>query len=335
MPGMKAMVLAAGLGDRMGPVTDQVPKPLLPIANRPVMAYILEHLARHGFTQVIANLHYRGQQIQDFFGDGSDFGIDLTYTHEDRLWGIAGGVRRCRDFFGDDTFLVIGADDLTDMDLSKFLALHRSRGAVASIGLAEVEETSQFGIVVTDADGRIERFVEKPQGEAPSNTANTQIYLFEPAVFDFIPPDRKHDFGFQTFPAMVDARVPFYGFRLSGYWRDIGGIRDYLGAQSDVLERRLSAHIPACELRPGIWVEGDCEIAETARLEPALMLSRGSRVGERARLGGGTVIGGGVEVPDGADLWNTVVWAGASLPRGISLCRSVVTADRICREMAL
>lgn len=332
MPGMKAMVLAAGLGDRLRPITDHLPKPLLPIANRPVMAYIIEHLARHGFTDVIANLHYRGRQVQDYFGDGSDFGVNLTYTHEDRLWGIAGGVRRCRDFFGDDTFLVIGADDLTDMDLSEFLALHRATGSIATIGLAQVEETSQFGIVVTDPEGRIQRFVEKPQGQAPSNTANTQIYLFEPAVFDFIPADQKYDFGFQAFPAMVAAQVPFYGFRLSGYWRDIGSIQDYLAAQSDLLAHRLSARIPAHEIRPGIWVEPDCEIADTARLESSLILGRGATVGAHARLGRGTAVADGVHIPDGATIWNSVIWAGAALPQGASLSGTVATSHGMYDE---
>jgi NDP-sugar pyrophosphorylase family protein len=325
MPGMKAMVLAAGLGDRLKPITDHLPKPLLPIANRPVMAYIIEHLARHGFTEIIANLHYRGDQIRDYFGDGSQFGVHLTYTVEDRLWGIAGGVRRCRDFFGDDTFLVIGADDLTDMDLTEFLALHRAKQSIATIGLAEVEDTAQFGIVVTDAEGRIQRFVEKPEGEAPSNAANTQVYLFEPALFDFIPPHRKYDFGFQTFPAMVAAQVPFYGFRLSGYWRDIGSMQDYLAAQSDLLEHRLSARLPARETRPGIWIEPDCEIADTARLQPSLILGRGATVGAHAKIGGGTAVAGGVHIPDGATIWSSVIWAGAKLPQGASLFRSVVT----------
>ncbi|MDH4179965.1 MAG: nucleotidyltransferase family protein, partial [Armatimonadota bacterium] len=232
---MKAMVLAAGLGERMRPLTEHLPKPLLPIANRPVMSCILEHLARHGFTDVIANLHYRPEDIVDYFGDGSRFGVNLAYTHEEQLWGIAGGVRRCKDFFAGETFLVIGADDLTDMDLTALVAEHRRAGAMASIGLVEVEETSQYGIVVTDGDGRIQRFVEKPKGESPSRTANTQIYLFESAVFDFIPPNQVYDFGFDAFPDMVAQAVPFYGFSLPGYWRDIGGLADYLAAQVDAL----------------------------------------------------------------------------------------------------
>jgi len=330
MAGMKAMVLAAGLGERMRPLTEHLPKPLLPIANRPVMSYILEHLARHGFTDVIANLHYRPQDIVDYFGDGSQFGVNLSYAYEEKLWGIAGAVRRCRDFFEGETFLVIGADDLTDMDLAALVAEHRRVGAMASIGLVEVEETSQYGIVVTDGEGRIQRFVEKPKGEAPSRTANTQIYLFESGVFDFIPPDQVYDFGFDAFPAMVAQGVPFYGFSLPGYWRDIGSLADYLEAQADVLECRVAARLEGEEVRPGVWVGPGCRIDPGAELSAPVLLGEGCIVHAEVSLGGGTALGPRVEVPSGSSLWNTVVWEGARVLPGAALERAVVTAQGEC-----
>jgi NDP-sugar pyrophosphorylase family protein len=329
---MKAMVLAAGLGERMRPLTDHLPKPLLPIANRPVMTYILEHLSRHGFTEVIANLHYRGEEIAACFGDGSCCGVSLTYTHEEKLWGIAGGVRRCREFFGDETFLVIGADDLTDMDLTALVREHRRAGAIASIGLVEVQETSQFGIVVTDGEGRILRFVEKPKTDPPSNTANTQIYLFEPAVFEFIPPDAVYDFGKHAFPAMVAAGAPFYGFRLPGYWRDIGSISDYLVAQRDVLERRVTGRLLGEEVKPGVWVGEACDIHPQATLTAPVILGARCRVGAKALLGGGTAAGESSKVPAGSSLWNTVVWPGVEVPAGATLKGAVVTAEGVYQD---
>jgi NDP-sugar pyrophosphorylase family protein len=328
---MKAMVLAAGVGERMRPLTEHLPKPLLPIANRPVMCYILEHLARHGFTEIIANLHYRGQQIMDFFADGAACGVRLTYTHEEKLWGIAGGVRRCRDFLGDDTFLVIGADDLTDIDLTSLVAAHRRVNAIASIALVEVEETSQFGIVVTAADGSIQRFVEKPRGEPPSRTANTQIYLFEPAIFDFIPPNRVYDFGFDAFPAMVAAGCPFYGFRLPGYWRDIGSMGDYLAAQRDVMEGKVAARIEGVEMQPGIWVGDGCEIDDQATLTAPVALADRCHVRARATVGDGTAVGQDVEVPPETSLSGSVVWTGATVPAGTALSSAVVTAAGVLR----
>ena len=329
MAGMKAMVLAAGLGERMRPLTDYLPKPLLPIANRPVMSYILEHLARHGFTEVIANLHYGGDEIAAHFGDGSRYGVHLSYSHEEKLWGIAGGVRRCRDFFGEDTFLVIGADDLTDMDLTALVQAHRRVGAIASIGLVEVEATSQYGIVVTDGEGRIERFVEKPRGEPPSRTANTQIYLFEPAAFDFIPPDQVYDFGFGAFPKMVAAGSPFYGFSLPGYWRDIGSLEAYLAAQEDVLEGRVRARVEGEQISPGVWVGKGGEVDPQAELTAPVALGDGCRVGAKASLGGATCIGSHVEIGEGSWLRHTVVWEGAHVPAGARLEGAVVTAGGV------
>jgi mannose-1-phosphate guanylyltransferase/phosphomannomutase len=295
------------------------------------MSYILEHLARHGFTEVIANLHYRAQDIVDCFGDGSQFGVKLSYSYEEKLWGIAGGVRRCKDFLGEGTFLVMGADDLTDMDLTALVAAHRRVGAMASIGLVEVRETSQYGIVVTDGEGRIQRFVEKPKGEAPSRTANTQIYLFEPGVFDFIPPDRRYDFGFDVFPEMVSEGAPFYGFSLPGYWRDIGSMGDYLAGQREVLEGRVEARVAGEQVRPGIWVGPGCEIDPRAKLTAPVSLGEGCRVRAEAALGGGTAVGRHVEVPSGSSLWNSVVWPGARVPEGARLERVVVTAQGVFR----
>lgn len=332
MAELRAMVLAAGLAERMRPLTEHCPKPLLPIANRPVMGYVLEHLGRHGFREVVANVHYRPQEIVDGFGNGAAYGVDLSFSYEEELLGPAGAVRRCKDFLEGDTFLVTGADDLTDMDLTAFLEAHRRAGAVASIGLVEVEETSQYGIVVTDEHGRIERFVEKPKGEPPSRTANTQIYLFEPEVFDFIPPDRPYDFGFDAFPAMVEAGVPFYGFRLDGYWRDIGSLSDYLDAHVDIMEGRFDASVPGQQERPGIWLGEGCEIADGVELiGPAVIGSR-CRIEEETEVGGATAVGDGGVIRFGARVWNCAVFAGSEVPAVAKLERAVVTAAGIFRH---
>lgn len=331
MAGLKAMVLAAGLGERMRPLTDYHPKPLLPVANRPVMGWVLMHLARHGFTGVIANLHYRAEEIVERLGTGSDYGVELTFSYEEELLGSAGGVRQCQEFFGDDTFLVTGADDLTTMDLTALLAAHREAGALASIALVEVEETSQYGIVVTDEEGRIQRFVEKPKGKAPSRTANTQIYLFEAEVFDIIPPDQVYDFGFNVFPAMVEAGVPFYGFKLDGYWRDIGSIYDYLEAQTDALEGKLDGAVEGNEVAPGVWLGEGCVVERGAKLVPPVLLGDRCRVGAKAKVGEGAVLGAGVEVGVGAGVSKCVVWEGVKVPPSSKLREVVVTHEGIYR----
>jgi mannose-1-phosphate guanylyltransferase/phosphomannomutase len=185
--------------------------------------------------------------------------------------------------------------------------------------------------VVTGEGGSIQRFVEKPKGKAPSRTANTQIYLFECGVFDFIPPDRKYDFGFDAFPDMVSQGVPFYGFSLPGYWRDIGSLDDYFAAQLDVLEGRVTARIEGEETRPGIWVGPGCRIDPEAELSAPVVLGDGCVVGAGAALGGGTAVASRVEAPSGASLWNAVVWEGGAVPAGAILERAVVTAEGVVR----
>jgi mannose-1-phosphate guanylyltransferase/phosphomannomutase len=211
------------------------------------------------------------------------------------------------------------------MDLTALLAAHREAGALASIALVEVKETSEYGIVVTDEAGRIERFVEKPKGKAPSNTANTQIYLFEPEIFEFIPPDQPYDFGFHAFPALVEAGARFCGFRLDGYWRDIGSISDYLEAQLDALGGTLGSPPPGTEACPGVWLGQCCRVHETAQLEPPLVVGDRCQVEQDSLLGSGTAIGPDVTVPSGTHLWRTVVWENAQIPAASRLEDAVVT----------
>ena len=332
MPGMRAMVLAAGLGERMRPLTSTLPKPLLPIANKPVLGYVLEHLARHGFTEVIANLHYRPEEIVDQFGGGSQYGVNLTYSYEEQLLGAAGGVKRCLEFFEEETFLVTGADDLTTIDLTALLCAHREAGALASIALVEVEQTSEYGIVVTDEEGRIDRFVEKPKGKPPSKLANTQIYLFESEILDFIPPEQFYDFGYNVFPALVEAGAPFFGFQVEGYWRDIGSTKDYLEAQVDVLEGRLNSPVAGDPIAPGIWAGRDCSVDSSARLTAPLLLGDRCVVGAKARLGGGVCIGADAVIGEGARISQSVVWPGVEVPLGSHLKQSVATPDGVVHQ---
>jgi len=329
---MRAMVLAAGLGERMRPLTSSLPKPLLPVANKPVLGYVLEHLARHGFTEVIANLHYRPEEMIDHFGSGAQYGVNLTFSYEEQLLGAAGGVKRCLEFFGDETFLVTGADDLTTIDLSALLRAHREAGAVASIALVEVEQTSEYGIVVTDDECRIERFVEKPKGKAPCKLANTQIYLFESEILDYIPPDQFCDFGYDVFPALVEAAVPFYGFEIDGYWRDIGSVKDYLEAQVDVLDGKLNSTVTGEALAPGVWAGRDCSVDSSARLTPPLLLGDRCTVGAKARLGGGVCLGSDVRIGDRAWVSHSVVWPGVEVPPDSRLRQSVATPDGIVHQ---
>ena len=242
---MKAMILAAGVGSRLDPLTRAIPKPMVPIVNRPVIEHIVLDLKKHGFDDIRINLHYLGDVIEAYLGDGSQFGVRLSYAHEEKLWGDAGSVKRSQDFFAGETFLVVGGDDISDMDLSALMALHREKKATSSIALTVVDDPSQFGIVVTDEDGRINRFLEKPKGgNVFSNTANTGVYVFEPEVFDLIPSDTFYGFGNEVFPQLLAEGKPLYGYLTTAYWKDVGNLQVYRQTNFDALSGRVHVDIP-------------------------------------------------------------------------------------------
>ena len=216
--------MAGGEGTRLRPLTSNAPKPMLPIANRPMMEHVINLLRQHGFDEIVVTVAFLANHIKTYFGDGSEFGVSITYADEPVPLGTAGSVGNARDLL-DETFLVISGDVLTDIDLGHVLAFHREHQAIATIGLTAVENPLEFGIVITREDGSIERFLEKPTwGQVFSDTINTGIYVFEPAIFDHIPPGRSVDFSAEVFPALLAAGAPMYGAIVEGYWEDVGTI---------------------------------------------------------------------------------------------------------------
>lgn len=230
---MKAMILAAGVGSRLGHITADKPKPMVPVGGKPVMEHIVNLLRLYGIKDVVANLHYLPETIMTHFRDGSGYGIRLTYSIEETLFGTAGGVKN-NQWFLDETFLVISGDALTDINLDAFMKFHRDKKSLATIALKEVADVEQFGVVITDEAGRIRSFQEKPKKEeALSNLVNTGIYIFEPEIFDLIPRGEFYDFGRNLFPLLVEKGAPFYGWPMEGYWCDIGTVETYKKACLD------------------------------------------------------------------------------------------------------
>jgi mannose-1-phosphate guanylyltransferase/mannose-1-phosphate guanylyltransferase/phosphomannomutase len=236
--------------------------------------------------------------------------------------GTAGGVKRVAGFFAEEPFVVIGGDDLTDIDVGALVDFHRHRGALATIALAEVADVTHFGVVVTEETGRILRFQEKPPpAEALSNLANTGVYVFEPQIFDFIPPDEVFDFGHQVFPLLLERGAAFYGYRAGGYWRDVGTPREYLQANWDVLQGRLhSERARRRRVRRG----RNCAIASGAAIEPPAIIGDGVAVGRDAQLGPMTCVGAGAQIGAEAVVTRSVVWPGADVGDGVVLESSVV-----------
>jgi NDP-sugar pyrophosphorylase family protein len=255
---VRALVLAAGEGTRLRPYTLDRPKPMLPLGEQPLLAQLIGLLRHHGIRDIAINLHYRPAAIVEYFGDGSTFGVSLTYSYEERLLGSAGAARRL-DWFLTDTFFVLYGDVLTDLDLSRLLAEHRARRALATLAVYEVPDPARCGIVDTRPDGSVRGFVEKPAADqAPGNLANAGLYVLEPAVLDQIPPDRPCDFGQDLFPRLIEAGAPIVACSAPGYVLDIGSPERYAQAREDLrlgrcrpfLARGAPCHEDAVQVRP-------------------------------------------------------------------------------------
>jgi len=321
---MKAMILAAGVGSRLDPLTRQTPKPMVPIVNKPVITHIIDDLKHHGVTEIMVNLHYLGDVIADYLGDGARFGIPITCVQEDQLWGDAGSVKRAEEFFRDGTFVVVGGDDISDMDLSALFHFHAENKATGTIALTEVDDPSQFGIVLTDDDGRINRFLEKPKGEVFSKTANTGVYVLEPEVFDLIPPGTFYGFGNDVFPKLLASGKPFYGFRTQSYWKDVGNIGVYKQTNFDALSGKVSLHLPMPQQSPGVYVGENTTIDPSAKLEPPVAVGHNVTIGANATVGPNAIIGDNCTVKANAALVGTIVWDNATVQAGTHLERCIV-----------
>jgi len=327
---VKAMILAAGVGSRLDPLTRNVPKPLVPIVNRPVMEYLVELLKKHGFTEIVVNLHYLGDQIEEYFGDGSRWGVKIHWQREEKLWGDAGSVKRAQEFLQDDTFIVIGGDDLTDMDLTRLVRNHREKGALATIALSLVDDPSEYGIVLMNEDSRITRFLEKPKGEVIfSNTANTGVYVFQPEIFELIPRGTFYLFGKQVFPLLLDQHLPLYGQLTAAYWKDVGNLKIYQQTHKDMLEGRVNASIPYEEVRKFVWMGDNAQIDESAEIGYPVAIGNNVKIKAGAKVLENTVIGNDCAVEEEAVVRDSILWDGAVVMRGTQLERCVVGKD--CR----
>ena len=322
---MRAMVMAAGKGTRLRPVPDLVPKPMAPVANRPVIDHILRLLKRHGIMEVVLNLHHLPEVITGHLGDGSGLGLHISYSPEPQLLGTAGGVKKNEDFLGTGTLLIMSGDALTDIDLTEFAAAHRRNGAIATIAVKEVSDPSQYGVVVTDEAGRVLGFQEKPSiEEARSNLCNCGIYMFEPEIFSLIPAGQFDDFGSRLFPDMLKQDVPFYAHTFSGYWSDVGNLSEFARGNADALSGRVRVEIPGKEVRPGVWVDEGAFIAPSVRLEPPVVIGRECHLDEDVVVEGPAVLGDRTVVGAGAHVVRAVVLPDSQVPSGSVIVEGIV-----------
>lgn len=316
--------MAGGEGTRLRPLTSNLPKPMMPLANRPMMEHIVRLLQRHGFDEIVVTLAFLPNAIRNYFGDGSEFGVRMVYATEETPLGTAGSVRNAMAEL-QERFLVISGDVLTDIDLSALVQFHEDRKALATICLTPVDNPLEFGIVITRDDGSIERFLEKPGwGQVFSDTVNTGIFVLEPEIFEHIPPDRSVDFSTDVFPPLLDAGAPLFAQVVHGHWEDVGTHQAYVRAHQDVLDGKLEIDIPGFRLGEGVWLGEGAEIHPNARVEGPVIVGDNCRVAAGARLGPYTVLGANVKVGADADLERAVVHDNAYLGPGVRLRGSVI-----------
>ncbi|RME66459.1 MAG: nucleotidyl transferase, partial [Caldilineae bacterium] len=290
---MKAVVMAGGEGSRLRPLTVGRPKPMVPIVNKPVLGHILDLLKHHGIHEVVITLQYMPTSIQDYFGDGSSLGMDLRYEVEESPLGTAGGVKNAARHL-DDTFLVISGDALTDFDLQALLAYHKEKEALVTMALYRVADPSEYGVIITDEEGRITQFLEKPDwGAVISDTVNTGIYVLEPEALAHVPDDEPFDFGSQLFPDLLEQGAALYGYVAEGYWCDIGDIKEYMRANADLLFRRVKTYQP---LGKNQW--GDIIAEEGVEIAPDAQIFGPVYLGKSVKIKGGVTVHGPAVIRD-------------------------------------
>src|SRR3954452_17061614 len=344
---MRAMILAAGLGTRLRPLPYVMPKPVAPVLNRPILAWIADLISSHGFEQVITNLSYLPDQIREVLGDGSAFGLEVSYSEEPEPLGTAGGVGKVRDFLSEtDSFLIISGDALTNIDLRAMREAHEAnveRGAILTIATKRVHDTTQFGVVITGDDGRIQGFQEKPEpAEALSDLANCGIYMFSREIFDHFPPPAHKspaadddqppgfvDWAMDIFPALLNGDIPFYSHEIEAYWNDVGSVGEFVQGNLDALSGAVGLEPPAPEVSAGIHA-GEGSDLDGVKVKPPVLIGSGCKVGMGADLHGPVVVGDGCRLGAGARLRDCVVLPGSEVPAGALVVGGLyrVDADR-------
>lgn len=334
------MILAAGKGTRVRPITYTIPKPMIPILQKPVMEFLVELLRQHGFTEIMVNVSHLAHEIEEYFQDGQRFGVQIAYSFEGyiedgklvgKALGSAGGMKRIQDFnpFFDDTFVVLCGDALIDLDLTKAVAWHRQKGAIATIILRDVprEEVSSYGVVVTDAEHRIKAFQEKPNvEEALSTLINTGIYIFEPEILDLIPSGMEYDIGSQLFPKLVEMGAPFFGLTMDFEWVDIGKVPDYWQAVRSVLAGQVAnVQIPGREVAPNIYTGINVAVNwDKVNIQGPVYIGGMTRIEDGVTIIGPTMIGPNCCVCSGAVVDNCVIFEYSRLGAGIRLVDKLV-----------
>lgn len=321
---MKAVIMAGGEGTRLRPLTCSKPKPMVPVANKPVIEHITDLLKRNNIINMAATLQYMPDMISEYFGDGDAFGFKMRYYIEQKPLGTAGSVKNAEAFL-DEPFLVISGDALTDIDIRKAIDFHRARDAMATLILKRVDIPLEYGVVVTDKEGRIVRFLEKPcWGEVLSDTVNTGIYILSPEIFNYIKPDTVFDFSRDLFPILLKEKKRMFGYITEEYWCDIGDVCAYTQAHADILNGKVRVDIPGREVSKGIWIGAGTIVEQEASLSSPCIIGSQCHIRRGVQIGGYCVIGDHNIISENCGIKKSVIWKNSSLSRNVQLRGSII-----------
>lgn len=324
---IKAFILAAGAGTRLRPLTYEVPKPMIPLANKPVIEYTVETLKKHNISSIAMNLHTLPHLITDYFGDGDKFGVSISYSYEENLLGTAGGLKKCKKFF-DSTFVVMSGDGLSDVDLTSALEFHKKKKSLATMILKKIETRFSYGITLTDRFNKIINFVEKPTwGSVFSDTVNTGIYIFEPEIFKYIP-DGFYDFGHDLWPKLLKLKKPIYAYTTNGYWTDIGNIDEYKKATKDILDGKINLNILGKKLKEKeVRAGANCLIDKTVKFIGKSVIGNNCKIGKNVVIDNGTVIGNNVVIKDDVIIKDSILWDNVVVGNEAKLYSSIISIN--------
>ncbi len=321
---MKAVVMAGGTGTRLRPITIERPKPMVDIVHKPAIGHILSLLKQYGIHEIIITVQYLAHVLQDYFGDGASLGLNIIYCVEENPLGTAGGVKNVASYL-DDTFLVLMGDSLTDFNLQNILDFHHRHQGKATITLYRVPNPLDFGVIITNQDGRVTQILEKPSwGEVVSDTINTGLYVLEPEILDFIPENQFYDFSTQLYPTLLAKNIPMYGYVAKGYWCDIGNIASFRQTTADILEGRVGGISLGHHLGNHIWAGTDVEISQTASLSGPIYLGNAIRIKDNVTIQGPTVIHDYSIIEEGAHIERSIIWRNSYIGKGVQLRGAVI-----------
>jgi NDP-sugar pyrophosphorylase family protein len=321
---MKAFVMAAGAGTRLRPLTFAIPKPMVPVVNKPVLEHTIENLKSHGIHNVALNLHHYPAMIRDYFGNGSGMGMSIRYSYERKLLGTAGGVKNMEKFF-DTTFIVMSGDGLTDIDITKAVRFHKEKRSIATMVLKAIDARFEYGVTIIDDDCRIKKFVEKPSwSDVFANTVNTGIYIFEPEILKFIPAKKYFDFGYELWPLLLEHKKRIFGYVTQDYWTDVGNLTEYKKGVRDTLDGRCKVKIPGEQVKSGIWIGRGSEISKSAKLNAPCVIGCNCNIGKGAVVDSYTAIGNDAVVGAGAKIKNSILWDGVKVAANVKLDSCII-----------